>query len=99
MICASDEAVIPVDGPGVAFNAPPPHLFDDAIARISAAVATLPPEADLALVGIVTDAGTNAALVGRLPHGFEVQAWIGKHWGEKIDVGAGFVKTWKFGRP
>jgi hypothetical protein len=60
-----------------------------------------PPDADAALVGVANrNGGWNAAFVGRVPGGFEVQAWIGKSWGSDSDLdwGAQIMKTFKFGR-
>lgn len=82
---------------GVAFEPPPAHLLPDIMASMARAIATLPPDADGAIVGIATDKGANAAIVARLPAGFEVQAWIGKSWGERVTYGAEVQKvfTWK----
>jgi hypothetical protein len=85
----------------VQFNAPPQHLIPDITASISKAIAELPPDADAALVGVANrNGGWNAAFVGRVPGGFEVQAWIGKSWGSDSDLdwGAQIMKTFKFGR-
>lgn len=83
---------------GVEFNAPPPHLMQDAMAQISAMVSTLPPDADAAIVGLGTNKGVNAAFVAKVPGGFEVMAWVGKDWGSEITYGAGVQKVFKFGK-
>ena len=84
---------------GVEFNPPPPSILASVMRQIDAQVATLPPDADAALVGVATNKGVNAAFVARVPGGFEVQAWIGKTWGaDVLDTGAAVKKVFRFGR-
>jgi hypothetical protein len=81
---------------GVAFNEPPPHLIADALHIISEQMATLPADADAALVGIATDAGVNFAFVVKTPGGIEIATWIGKTWGSQIEYGAGIKKVFRW---
>lgn len=73
---------------GVGFNAPPDRLIPDVHAAIDRALATLEPDHTVALVGVVTDAGVNAALVTKTAHGVKVATWVGKKWGESLAGGA-----------
>jgi hypothetical protein len=81
---------------GVQFNAPPEHIFADAMARIEAATTSLK-NGEGAIMGISTDVGWNAAVVGKTEHGIEVFAWVGKSWGDKIDYGVIVRKTFTLG--
>jgi hypothetical protein len=84
---------------GVAFNPPPASLFKQAMDKINEHVATLPPDADGAIVGVATNKGVNAAIVLKAPGGFEVQGWIGKNWGDEVlDYGGGVKKVFRFGK-
>lgn len=92
----ADTIANPFPVPGVAFNPPPAHIFADVMANINHAIASLPPDADGAIIGIGTDTGANAVFVARLPAGFAVQAWIGKNWGERVTYGAEVQKVFKW---
>lgn len=80
---------LPMDGPfrGVKFNAPPAHIFRDAMDELDIATASLK-AGEAAIVGVSTDAGWNAAVVGKTAFGLEVFFWIGAEWGQKINKGA-----------
>lgn len=81
-------------GKGVAFNAPPEDLVPSIRASLDKAIATLPPGANGALVGIATERGVNAAVVAKGDHGWQVSAWIGKTWSGPVEAGARVMKTW-----
>ena len=83
---------------GVEFNPPPPSLMTSVMRQIDAQVATLPPDADAALVSVATNAGVNAAFVARVPGGFEVVTWVGKSWGEAVTYGGGVKKVFRWGK-
>ena len=84
---------------GVEFNAPPASMLASVMKQIDEHIATLPPDADAALVSVATNKGVNAAFIARVPGGFEVQTWIGKSWGDKtIDAGAGVKKVFRWGK-
>jgi len=74
--------------PGVAFAQPPDHLIPDITASIARAVATLPKDKTIALVGIATEAGGNAAIVARVNNTWAVQVWVGKTWRRPLTYGA-----------
>lgn len=74
--------------PGVAFNAPPERLIPDIRASIDRALATMEPGHQVALVGVVTESGTNAALVVKTAHGVSVASWFGKRWDGPLAGGA-----------
>jgi hypothetical protein len=79
--------------PGVAYNAPPPHLMADAIAHVTAQMAQVPPDAHGAIVAVGNREGVNAALALHGPMGVEVVAWVGKSWTGPIDYGISAVKV------
>jgi hypothetical protein len=79
---------------GVVFTTPPEVLLPSIHASIAHAIASLPPEAHGALVGVATEAGVNAAIVAKLDDDWEVMAWIGKSWRGPIAGGAQVMKTW-----
>lgn len=80
--------------PGVAYAAPPAELLPAITGQISAALASLRPGSTGALVAIVTETGANAAIVAKLPHGWETIAYIGKRWGGPIEGGAAIRREW-----
>jgi hypothetical protein len=55
--------------------------------------ATLPADADVALLGAHTTHGTDAVFVVRGPKGWDVATWIGKH-PDGVDGGFAVRKTW-----
>ena len=83
------------DQKGVAFNPPPPNLLQQAT-RIAIEGGAPLAENEVAVVGIVTDAGTNAVIVAKVKGGVEIAGWIGKNWGSKINCGVGIQKRFKF---
>jgi hypothetical protein len=84
---------------GVEFNPPPASIFQQAQAKIEQYVATLPPDADGAIVSVATNKGVNAAIVMKAPGGFEITGWIGKSWGDEVwDYGGGVKKVFRFGK-
>jgi hypothetical protein len=79
--------------PGVAYNAPPPHLIQDAIDHVTAQMAQVPKDAHGALVAVGNRNGVNAAVAVHGPMGVEIQAWIGRTWSGPIDYGITGVKV------
>jgi hypothetical protein len=78
---------------GVVFNAPPPHLIQDAIAHVTAKMAQVPAHAHGALVAVGNRDGVNAAVAVHGPMGVEIVGWIGKSWQGPIDFGIDAVKV------
>lgn len=76
------------------FNAPPDHLIPDITASIGRAVAQLPKDKTVALVGVATEAGGNAAIVAKVNNTWAVQAWVGKTWGGPVSYGAQVMGAW-----
>jgi hypothetical protein len=59
--------------------APPAGLSDSIARAVQQAIDAIPPDKHGALVGIVTERGTNLVVVGRSSSGaVQAQAWIGK---------------------
>jgi hypothetical protein len=83
---------------GVQMVPPPTPIWDSVMKAVHEEAAKLPPDVDMALIGVATkNGGGNLAVVGRTPHGFEVSAWIGKRWDTTgLDWGAQVVKTFKW---
>ena len=79
---------------GVAMNAPPASLMDAVTKQVKDAVATLPPGAKGALVGIATTKGVNLALVSKVNNHVDVTAWVGKSWGTPVNGGAAVQVHW-----
>jgi hypothetical protein len=80
---------------GVAFNHPPDELLPSIEANIARAIEALPAGASGALVGVVTEAGVNAAIVTRPGKDWTVSAWVGKTWGASTpSLGAHVMKSW-----
>lgn len=80
--------------PGVVYSLSPPSGLSDSIAKaVAQAVAAIPPDKTGALIGVVTERGTNLVLVGRSAGGaVQAQAWVGKSgWDTPIREG------WEFG--
>lgn len=79
---------------GVAYNAPPPHLLDDALRIVNQGIAQLPAGADGAVVAVGTDAGVNGAIVAKVNQHFNVVGWVGKNWGSAITYGGAATFIW-----
>lgn len=98
-VTVSPAAAISSPIRGVQFNAPPDDIIPSITASIDKAMKSLRPGEDGAIVGLADGkGGANAALVLRVPHGFEVYAWIGKNWSADSDVewGAAIRKSITF---
>lgn len=86
------------DWPGVAYTAPPPHLIQDAIDHVTAEMASVPKDAHGAVVAVASRTAegrviVNAAVAVHGPRGVEIAAWVGKTWGERLQVGITGVKV------
>jgi hypothetical protein len=81
---------------GVAFNAPPPHLIADAIASVTRQMEQIPVGAHGAIVAVGTygpgGPAVNAAIAVKGPYGVQIEAWIGKTWGQGINAEVKGVK-------
>lgn len=73
---------------GVAFTAPPVAHLPSIRAALDQAIATLPPNRQIALISVLNERGANAAVVGRLEGGWEVYGYIGKEWAGSLQYGA-----------
>lgn len=80
---------------GVATNTPP-SIFKDAIDRIATETAAveLRQGERMAVVGVLTERGTNLVVVARAGEHLEVKGYIGKTWGDPVEGGA--VIRWSF---
>lgn len=87
--------------PGVVYSLTPPAGLSESISRaVSQAIAAIPPDKHGALVGVVTERGTNLVLVGRSTGGsLQAQAWVGKSgWDTPVREGweVGAQVAWVF---
>lgn len=82
------------DSKGVAFNPPPVQMIQDIHASIDKAVAAIPEGHRNAIVGIVTESGTNVAVVHQFDHGWTVTEWLAKDWGGSVTGGAMVRRSW-----
>lgn len=88
--------------PGVAFNPPPLDVFPQVMAKIDAAVASLPAGKSGGLISVfeVTPEGVtrvNAAIVQKIGGHSEISAWVGKEWGGArpgLSYGVAWRTTW-----
>jgi len=79
---------------GVSFTEPPAEIFPSVMAAVHEAIGKLSPEARGAMIGVVNTHGANAVVVAKMPHGWAVQAFIGKSWSGPVDYGANVIKEW-----
>lgn len=79
---------------GVAWAAPPSHLFAEASALVDQMTAQLPADVQGAVIGIATAQGWNAAVVHRVGESFTVASWIGKSWHSELTGGAAVRVVW-----
>ncbi len=79
---------------GVAYNPPPAELITAVNGQISAALASLKPGSNGALVAIATQSGVNGAIVAKLPHGWSTVAWLGKTWSGPLEGGVAVKAEW-----
>lgn len=85
---------VPILPPGVVHSLTPPAGLSESIAKaVADAVAAIPAGKNGALIGVVTERGTNLVLAGRSQDGaIQAQAWIGKSgWDTPIREG------WEYG--
>lgn len=87
--------------PGVVYSLAPPVGLSDQLARaVERAVAAIPPDRHGAVIGVLTERGTNLVLAGRAADGrLQAQAWIGKSgWDQPLRQGweLGAQITWVF---
>lgn len=80
--------------PGVAFNDPPAHLLDAIRAKAIGVTGELGPSDHGAIVTIPLRNGINAAAVAKLDNHWFVMGFIGKTWGEPLDVGGAVKFRW-----
>lgn len=81
------------DVKGVAFTPPPAERLGAISRAIDDAFKQVPEGARGALIAVANEKGANAVLVTKGPHGFDVQAWIGKSWGGSLEYGAAVRKV------
>jgi len=79
---------------GVSFNEPPSGLLAQALDIVNRGIAQLPADANGAIVAVGTDAGVNAAVVGKVNEHFHVVGWIGKNWGSAVYGGGAATLVW-----
>jgi len=91
-----DPAVptLPTPAQGVQFRPPPPEYLREVTSKISEAVAQIPAGKSGALIGVVTQRGANAVLVAKVRGDWQTMAYVGKSWGQPVEVGAAILKTW-----
>lgn len=90
------------EAPGVMFNPPPLEVFPQVMAKIDAAVASLPQGKSGGLISVfeVTPDGVkrvNAAIVQKVGGHSEISAWVGKEWGGQrpgLSYGVAWRTTW-----
>jgi hypothetical protein len=87
------------DVPQVQFTAPPQSIMDAATRMVMDSFAQMPPNANTAIFPIFHYKNGklkgNAAIVHRFTDHMGVVLWIGKEWGEPVEVGGGAVIAWK----
>jgi len=82
------------DKQGVVFNKPDPFTslqIHDSVAKF---VNTLPPNTRGGLATVATNKGVNAVLFTKINDKVEIDAWIGKTWGEPIEAGVAAKIIW-----
>lgn len=82
------------DDKGVQFIPPPTDRLGPIMRAVHTAVDSLPEGANGAIVGLVNEAGANAAVVAKLDQQWVVTGWVGKKWGGSLEYGAAVRKTW-----
>lgn len=86
--------------PGVVYSlTPPPGLSDQLARAVERAVAAIPPDRSGAVIGVLTERGTNLVLAGRAADGrLQAQAWVGKSGWDQPRQGweAGAQIAWVF---
>lgn len=79
---------------GVVMAPPPPGLLASLDTQVKRLVADLPADKHGAVVTVVTTAGVNVAVMGRLNHTWEVKGWIGKTWGGPVEGAGEVTASW-----
>lgn len=87
---------------GVEFNPPPLEVFPQVMAKIDAAIASLPAGKSGGLISVfeVTSEGVtrlNAAIVQKVGEHSAISAWIGKDWSgprQGLSYGVAWRTTW-----
>ena len=83
---------------GVQLTPPPANLKSAIDANIFAAIGQLQPSSTGGLIGIVTyvdgNASMNLAAVHRIGDTWQIGAYIGKTWGERVSTGAYVRAEW-----
>lgn len=76
---------------GVALNAPPTSILQQATEMVRAAMAEVPDGSKGVLVGVATArqgvVDVNLALASKVGDHVDIAAWIGKSWGEPVSAG------------
>ena len=89
-----DMLALPGGQPGVSV-VPPGMIAESIKTQVNAAIASLPNDKTVAMIGVATVEGMNLALVARKEHerwgDVGVSAWIGKKWAGSIEGGVGVV--------
>lgn len=82
--------------PGIELRPPPPSLIGPITAAVDAYAATMKPGQQGGIVGIVTTAGINGAIVQDLGDGKgTLVGWVGRTWGEPdLEAGLAWKLTW-----
>jgi hypothetical protein len=79
---------------GVVMTSPPPGLVASLDRQVKLLVGELPADKRGAIVTVATTTGMNVAVVARVADGWQVQAFVGKQWGETVEGGGSIVKSW-----